>query len=103
VTETTKQRDGLMPYIVVYLAILAISGLQVVLAYKTPSAGQHVIRMLALALVQAGLGIMFFMHLLREKPGLMYVLIPFTLFVLFMMNMIWFDSFRLLHMRPFAS
>jgi hypothetical protein len=29
-------------------------------------------------------------------------LIPAVIFVLLMMNMIWSDSFRLLHMRPFA-
>ncbi len=29
-------------------------------------------------------------------------LIPATIFVLLMMNMIWSDSIRLLHMRPFA-
>jgi hypothetical protein len=30
-------------------------------------------------------------------------LIPATLFVLMMMNMIWSDSFRLMHMKPFAK
>lgn len=97
-----KRRDGFLIYVVVYFVILAITGLQVVVAYHAVSAGQTVMRMMALAFIQAGLGIMFFMHLLREKPGLMFALIPFTLFVLLMMNMIWFDSFRLIHMRPFA-
>jgi hypothetical protein len=29
-------------------------------------------------------------------------LIPAVIFVLMMMNMLWSDSLRLLHMRPFA-
>lgn len=102
VNGVQKHSDGMVTYVVVYVAILMIAGLQVVIAYHAASVGQTVMRMFALAVIQAGLGVMFFMHLLREKPGLMFALIPFTLFVLLMMNMIWFDSFRQLHLRPFA-
>jgi hypothetical protein len=40
------------------------------------------------------------MHLRDEKRGLVLALIPTTLFVLVMMNMIWSDSFRLFRMHP---
>jgi cytochrome c oxidase subunit IV len=40
------------------------------------------------------------MHLAEERQVLALALIPYTIFVLFMMNMIWSDSVRLLHMRP---
>jgi hypothetical protein len=43
------------------------------------------------------------MHLRDEKPSLRLALIPGTLFVLVMMNMIWADSFRLMVMKPFAK
>jgi cytochrome c oxidase subunit IV len=45
---------------------------------------------------------MYFMHLAHEKRSLFLTLIPATIFVLLMMNMIWSDGYRLLHMRPFA-
>ncbi len=55
--------------------------------------------MLGLAAIQAGLAIMFFMHLRTERRSLLLSLAIATLFVLGMMNMIWSDSFRLLHFR----
>jgi len=59
--------------------------------------------MLILAAVQAYLAVMFFMHLRDEKANLRLALIPATLFVLVMMNMVWADSFRLISMKPFAK
>jgi heme/copper-type cytochrome/quinol oxidase subunit 4 len=85
---------------IVYGAILAIAVIQIVVAMAMgPSLG----RMLILAFIQAYLAVMFFMHLRSEKPTLRLALIPGTLFVLVMMNMIWADSFRLAVMRPFAK
>jgi caa(3)-type oxidase subunit IV len=88
--------------IIVYAAILALSGLQIVLAYNS-SGSQLLVRMLIVAVIQASLGVMYFMHLLDERRNLRLALIPGTVFVLLMMNMIWSDSFRLLHMRPFVK
>src|SRR5205807_2361662 len=45
---------------------------------------------------------MFVMHLAHEKRSLFLSLVPAAIFVLLMLNMIWSDSIRLLHMRPFA-
>jgi cytochrome c oxidase subunit IV len=56
-----------------------------------------------LAIVQAGLGIMFFMHLFQEKRSLMFALIPATVFVLLMMNVFWSDSFRIVNMKPWPN
>lgn len=88
-------------YFVIYLATLAITALQIVLAYHHASVAHHVFQMLSLAAIQAGLGVLFFMHLWQEKRAMMLALVPITLFVLLMMNMIWSDSFRMLNMRPF--
>ena len=63
----------------------------------------HLFAMLSVAIVQAILAVTFFMHLGAEKPTLRLALIPGTLFVLVMMNMIWADSFRLMTMKPFAK
>jgi len=86
--------------LIVYGAILAIAVVQVVVAVTM---GPSLWRMLLLAVIQGYLAVMFFMHLRDEKPSLRLALIPGTLFVLVMMNMIWADSFRLMVMKPFAK
>jgi heme/copper-type cytochrome/quinol oxidase subunit 4 len=92
--------NGMRTNFIIYAAILAIAVIQVVLAMTMgPSLG----RMLVLAFIQAYLAVMFFMHLREEKPSLRLALIPGTIFVLVMMNMIWADSYRLIHLRPFGK
>jgi caa(3)-type oxidase subunit IV len=93
-------KNNLKTDVVVYLCILALAGVQVALAYQNALGAQLLVRMLAVALIQAGLGVMYFMHLRDEQRNLQLALIPAIIFVMLMMNMIWSDSFRLLHMRP---
>ncbi len=96
----TQKSESMGATFVVYGLILAIAVVQVVVALTMgPSLG----RMLILAAIQAYLAVMFFMHLRDEKPNLRLALIPGTLFVLVMMNMIWADSFRLMVLKPFAK
>jgi len=100
VTSQSKASNGMGATYIVFAAILAIAVVQVVVAVMMgPSLG----RMLILAAIQAYMAVMFFMHLRDERPSLRLALIPGTLFVLVMMNMIWADSFRLIHMRPFPK
>ncbi len=93
---------GLATYLVIYVFILALSGVQILIAYQHVDGPQIFLRMLLVAILQAGLAITFFMHMKSEKRNLALFLLPPTVFVLAMMNMIWSDSFRLLNMRPFA-
>jgi cytochrome c oxidase subunit IV len=95
-----QTKDRLTKDLIVYGIILAIAGLQVLMAYHTAPGKQLLVQMLALALVQGGIAVAFFMHLRDEKRGLIIALIPTTIFVLVMMNMIWSDSFRLFRMHP---
>jgi cytochrome c oxidase subunit IV len=81
--------------LMVYVGILVLAGVQIFIAYHSPG----VVRMLVVAAIQAYLAVMFFMHLRNEKSTLRLALIPATLFVLVMMNMVWADSYRLLHFR----
>jgi heme/copper-type cytochrome/quinol oxidase subunit 4 len=90
---------GLKTDVAIYIGILALAGVQILLAYYGPG----VVRMLLVAVVQAFFAVMFFMHLRDEKSTLRLALIPATLFVLVMMNMVWADSYRLIHLRPFAK
>ena len=90
-------------YLIVYVCILILSGIQIVLAYQHTQGAQLLARMLTVAVLQAVLAILFFMHMLEERRTLSFSLAGATLFVLLMMNMIWTDSFRLFHMHPFAQ
>lgn len=99
----TMREESLKSDIIVYFIILVIAALQVVVAYRPGSIGQHVMEFLSLAIIQAGLGIMFFMHLFQEKRSLLFALIPATVFVLLMMNVFWSDSFRIVHMKPWPN
>jgi heme/copper-type cytochrome/quinol oxidase subunit 4 len=96
----TKADGPVSTSYVVYGVILAIAVAQVVVAMTV---GPSLTRMLILAAIQAYLAVMYFMHLRYERPSLRLTLIPIALFVLVMMNMIWPDSFRLIHMRPFPK
>jgi caa(3)-type oxidase subunit IV len=85
--------------LLVYVGILVLAGVQIFMAYHSPG----VVRMLVIAAIQAFLAVMFFMHLRDEKSTLRLALIPATLFVLVMLNMVWADSYRLIQFRPFAK
>jgi cytochrome c oxidase subunit IV len=89
-------------YLPVYIVLLAIGGVEFLLAYQRIAIGTLVAALLALAVCSATLGLLYFMHLAHEKRALFLTLIPATIFVLLMMNMFWTDSLRLLRMRPFA-
>jgi len=90
-------------YLPVYFVLLAIFFVEVFLSFQHFATGTLVVILLLLALCSASLGLMYFMHLAEERRNLFLSLIPVTIFVLLMMNMIWSDSVRLLHMRPGAQ
>ncbi|HXR33769.1 MAG TPA: cytochrome C oxidase subunit IV family protein [Verrucomicrobiae bacterium] len=93
----------LLKYLPVYFSLLAIFLVEVFLSFQHFSTGKLVVILLLLALASASLGLMYFMHLAEERRSLFLTLIPATIFVLLLMNMIWGDSVRLLHMKPFAQ
>jgi len=94
---------GIGRYLGVYLCLLALAGLQFVIAYQNIDAAQMFSRMLAVAIVEAGLAVMFFMHLWAEKRGFLLFVAIFTVFVLLTMQYGWTDSFRMLVGAPFSK
>lgn len=90
-------------YLPVYFVLLAIFLAEVFVAFQHFSTGVLVTVLLGLALCSAALGLMYFMHLAEERRSLFLSLIPVTIFVLLMMNMIWSDSIRLLRMHSFSQ
>ena len=91
---------GIGRYIPVYVVLLLLSGVQVFIAYAGAVGSGRLLWFLIVAIISAALAIMYFMHMKQERSSFFWSLIPATVFVLLMMNMIWSDSFRLLHMRP---
>lgn len=87
-------------YLPVYFVLLAVAGTEFFLAYLGLPPARLLKIFLVMAVGGATLAVMYFMHLAEERRSLFLTLIPATIFVLLLMNMIWSDSFRLLHMRP---
>ncbi len=71
---------GIGKDIAVYLCLLALAGLQFVIAYQNIDASQMLVRMMVVAIVEAGLAVMFFMHLWAEKRGFLVFVAVFTSF-----------------------
>jgi len=101
--STAEEKGGLGRYIVVYICLLAISVVELVIAYQHPSGGSLLASMLVLAFIGAFLCVLVFMRLASEKHSLLLFVAVFTLFVLATINYGWTDSFRLLLGVPYAK
>ena len=86
---------GVGKFIIVYLCILGLAGLQFLVAYSHLDKSQMFSRMFLIAIAEAGLGIMFFMHLGSEKRNFVVSVAVITLFVLGAMQYSWTDSYRM--------
>jgi heme/copper-type cytochrome/quinol oxidase subunit 4 len=82
-------------YIVIYLCILALATVQFVIAYGHADVTSRFARMFFVALAEAGLALMFFMHLWAEKRGFLLFVVIYTGFVLAVMQYGWTDSYRM--------
>ena len=102
-TIAGQEHEGMGKYLVVYLCILTLAGLQFVIAYQNITASQMFRRMLSVALVEAGVAVLFFMHLWAEKRGFLLFVVIFTIFVLLSMQFGWTDSYRLVHCGGYCS
>src|SRR5437762_13103036 len=73
-------------YVVVWIGLILIVGLEVFLTYERLPAGTLLACLLALALIQAALGVMYFMPLKYERPALFWSLIRYLLFALVLLD-----------------
>src|SRR3981081_1162460 len=97
------EQGGIGKYLVVYVAILILAGLQFVIAYQHIDGAQMFARMLLIALAEAGFALVFFMDRWEEKRGLLLFVAIFTIFVIAAMQYGWPDSFRMLVGAPGAG
>ena len=100
-TADTHANRGLGKDVAVYVCMLALAGIQFFIAYQDISVSQMFVRMLSVAVLEAGLALLFFMHL-SENRGLMWFVLIFTVAVILGMQYGWTDSFRLSDGVPWA-
>jgi len=98
-TESTKL-PGMRFYVMVWVGLVLIVGVEVALTMAHLPTNTLLAALLSLAVLEAGLGVMYFMHMKYERPVLFWSLIPMLVFVLVMMNHLWADAHRLLRMQP---
>ncbi|MGA9507111.1 MAG: cytochrome C oxidase subunit IV family protein [Candidatus Sulfotelmatobacter sp.] len=100
-TAETHKSGGMARDLVVYICLLALAGLQFLIADQHISADQMFVRMLAVAVIEGGVALLFFMHL-SENRGLRWFVLIFTVAVLLGLQYGWTDSFRLIDGVPWA-
>jgi cytochrome c oxidase subunit IV len=85
----------------VWGGLVAITFLEVFLAYEELQPAIMLSILVVLSVVKAGMIMSYFMHLKYEKFSLVLLLIPATIFCICMMFIFFFpEAFRLLQMRP---
>jgi len=85
----------------IWFGLVAITFLEVFLAYMQLPATLMLSVLVVLSLVKAALIMSFFMHLKYEKFSLVLLLIPAMIFCISMMFIFFFpEAIRLLQMRP---
>jgi len=80
--------------------LLAITGIEVFLAYLHLAVGIMLVLLMGLSIIKAGLIMAYFMHLRFEKKTLILTLVPALVIVASTLFVFFPDSIRLLHMRP---
>lgn len=101
-TAETHKSDGMTKDVIVFVCILALAGLQFLIAYQDISTSQMLVRMLSVAIIEAGLALLFFMHL-EENRGLKWFFLIFVVAAILGMQYGWTDSFRLIDGVPWAK
>jgi cytochrome c oxidase subunit 4 len=85
----------------VWIALLAMTGVEVLLAYEQVPTLIMLTALLGLSIVKAALIIAYFMHLKFEKLSLFLTLFPMLIFCIVLMLVFLGDATRIPHMRPF--
>lgn len=95
--ETLEHRQhGHLPFYIVWGTLLAITAIEVVLAYQHLTAVRMLSILLGLSIVKAGLIISWFMHLKFEVRRMRRVLMMSLCICLALMCIFFADAFRIL-------
>jgi cytochrome c oxidase subunit IV len=89
---------GMKLYLMVWVGLLVIVAAEVALTYAGVSRGDLLLGLLLLALLEAALGYLFFMHMKWESRVLVWSMLGYLGLALFFMNHIWRDAARMVSM-----
>jgi cytochrome c oxidase subunit IV len=101
-TAPATHEPGMRLYIAIWIGLIVIVGGEVFLTYAHLPTTTLLTGLLALAMIEAGLGVMYFMHLRFERKLLFWSTVPPLIGVLIMLNHLWRDAHRMLthHFPP---
>jgi len=102
-TAEAQKKNGIGRDVIIYICLLALAGMQFLIAYQNIDGRQMMWRMLTVAVVEAGLAVMFFMHLGSERRSFKMFVLIFTIAVLLGLQYGWTDSTRMVIGAPFSS
>jgi len=91
----TTDGPGMKLYLAIWVALLCIAGAEVFLSYRGFSTAALLSVLLVLAFLEAGIGLLYFMHLKYDRPILLWSFVLSVVFVLLMMNQLWPDAYRM--------
>jgi caa(3)-type oxidase subunit IV len=100
---SARYTDSAGKYYAIYACLLILAALQFVIAYSDVGRTAMFARMLLIAIAEAGLALLFFMHLWAEKRGFLLFVVIFTAFVLLAMQYGWTDSNRMDTGAPYSQ
>jgi caa(3)-type oxidase subunit IV len=103
VSGASNSSPGMRFYVVLWAGLLGIMIVEVLLTYAHLRPLALTISLVALAVIEAGVALMYFMHLKYERRILFWSLIPALVFVLVMFDHFWPDAFRVTSMRMPAT
>jgi caa(3)-type oxidase subunit IV len=98
-----RYSDTMGKYVGIYVCLLVLAGIQFWTASLNLGTEAMFARMLFVAIAEAGLALMFFMHLWAEKRGFMLFVMIITIFVMLAMQYGWTDSNRMESGAPYSQ
>jgi len=97
--EESGQGPGMKFFVAVWIGLMCIVGIEVIVTYRHLPARDLLVWLLLLAFLEAAIAVWYFMHLKYERAALVWSLLPAFIFVVFMMDHVWPDAFRLASLR----
>ena len=100
VEEIHSHGPGVITFAKVWVALLVMTGAEVLLAYEQVPTLIMLTVLLGLSVIKAALIIAYFMHLKFERLSLFLTLFPMLIFCIVLMLIFLGDAYRIPIMRP---
>jgi cytochrome c oxidase subunit 4 len=97
---TAHATTGSRLYLYTWFWLLALTSVEVFLAYKQLAVIFMLVLLMGLSVIKAALIIAYFMHLRFERLSLFLTLVPALVLCICLLLIFFPDSYRLLELRP---